>query len=61
MPLELNIHDPEYVYDVWVRWVADDRRHLPSEIAVEPIGLFDAVLQIDTLYNALKRTTEGAE
>ena len=60
MPLALKLHDPEYVYDIWVRWVADERRHLPSEIAHEPIVLFDAVMQIDALYHSLKRETEGA-
>jgi hypothetical protein len=59
MPPVIHLNNPEVAYDVWVMWRADDRRHLPSEYLQEPTLLFDDVMQIENIYNALRKSTNG--
>jgi hypothetical protein len=59
MPSVIHLNNPEIAFDIWVMWRADDRRHLPSEYLTEPTALFDDVMQIENIYNALKGTTNG--
>jgi len=59
LPPIIHLNNPELAFDIWVMWRADERRHLPSEYLSEPTLLFDDVMQIENIYNALDPKDEA--
>jgi hypothetical protein len=53
LPPVISLSTPE-AFDIWVIYRALDRRFLPSEIINEPSALLSDMLQLDSLYEALR-------
>jgi hypothetical protein len=51
--ISLTQEQVDQYFPIWVRWHADEKRHLPSSIAAEPAEPFDAILEIEAYFQKI--------